>query len=247
MKIALIGKGNMGKAITDVVAGMEGHEIVAAYDLDNPLTKEGLKKADVAIEFTSRDAFLQNLELFLDSGVPVVVGTTGWYDELESVRKKVLAANASMLYAANFSLGVNIFFRMVRQAARLIAPFENFDIAITEQHHTGKQDAPSGTALKAAQEVLAGLPRKSRIKTAMPEAGRIQPDELLVTATRLGTVFGQHTIHIDSESDSISVSHTAKNRTGFARGAVEAALWLAQGGGRKGLLTMEDFLNEKLA
>ncbi|NTV47458.1 MAG: 4-hydroxy-tetrahydrodipicolinate reductase, partial [Chlorobiales bacterium] len=211
-----------------------------------PMTKEGLKKADVVIEFTNREAFLQNLDLMLDAGVPVVVGTTGWHDDFESVKKKVLASNTPMLYAANFSLGVNIFFRLVRQAARLIAPFENFDIAITEQHHTGKQDAPSGTALKAAQEVLAGLPRKTQIKTSMPEVGRIQPNELLVTATRLGTVFGQHTIHIDSESDSIEVSHTAKNRIGLARGAVEAAIWLAGKGG-KGMFSMDDFLNEKLA
>lgn len=246
MKIALIGKGNMGKVITEVVAGIAGHEIVASYDIDNPLTSDGLKNADVAIEFTNREAFLQNLDLFVESGVPLVVGTTGWYDELESVKKKVLSANATMLYAANFSLGVNIFFRMVRQAAHLIAPFENFDIAITEQHHTGKLDAPSGTAIKAAQEVLARLPRKTRIKTAMPEVGRIQPDELLVTATRLGTVFGQHSIHIDSESDSLTVSHTAKNRLGLARGAVEVALWLAANPEQKGLLTMDEFLNEKL-
>jgi len=247
MKIALLGTGNMGKAIAAAATSSGKHEIVAELNDKCPLSETSFQDADIIIEVTAPDAFLANLDVLLKANRPIVVGTTGWYNELESVKAKVLAANASLLYAANFSLGVNIFFRLVHEAARLIAPFEDFDVAVSEQHHTGKVDAPSGTALKVAREILSAMPSKTEIKTTLPAKGKIEPNELLVSAIRLGSVFGQHSVHIDSNSDSLLISHTAKNRQGFAKGAVEAAEWLAADGGKRGFFSMDDFLNEILS
>ncbi|ACF15101.1 Dihydrodipicolinate reductase [Chloroherpeton thalassium ATCC 35110] len=247
MKIALLGTGNMGKAIANIAKSSGKHELVAELNAATTLSTDAFKDADVIVEVTAPDAFLTNLDLLLQADRPIVVGTTGWYNGIEHVKAKVLEANGSMLYAANFSLGVNIFFRLVHEAARFIAPFEDFDIAVSEQHHTGKIDAPSGTALKVAREILSALPSKTSIKTELPAKGKIQRDELLVSAIRLGSVFGQHSVHIDSSSDSILISHTAKNRQGFAQGAIEAAEWLVRDGGQKGFFSMDDFLNEILS
>jgi 4-hydroxy-tetrahydrodipicolinate reductase len=245
MNITLVGNGRMGRQIADVVSLSDKHRIAQVLDVDNRIEASSFAGSDVIIDFTVRDAFLKNLPALVGSGVPVVVGTTGWDDQTDRVREAVRLAGASLLCSANFSLGVNIFLRTLREAARLIAPFGQFDIALAEQHHTGKADFPSGTALRAADVILSANPRKRSVVRELDDTRKILPEELQVASVRLGTVFGVHAAYIDSESDEIVVSHTAKNRTGFASGAVEAAEWLAGRHGRSpGFYTMDDFLND---
>ncbi|MEI6846955.1 MAG: 4-hydroxy-tetrahydrodipicolinate reductase [Chlorobiaceae bacterium] len=248
MRFTLVGNGRMGEQVALVIGQSNCHEISAVLDVNTPITPELFLGSDAIIDFTVRDAFFANLPAMLLSGVPVIVGTTGWDDEQEKVKSLVMEAGASLLYSANFSLGVNIFLRTVREAARLIAPFEQFDIAFAEQHHTGKADFPSGTALRAADMILSANQRKKNIVRQLSDEKKIAPEELLVAALRLGSVFGKHSAFIDSEADEIVISHTAKNRTGFASGAVEAAVWLvARHKIMPGFYTMDDFLNERLS
>ncbi len=238
----------MGEQVALVIARSGCHETAAVLDVNVPITADLFQGSDAIIDFTVRDAFLANLPAMLLSGVPIVVGTTGWDDVRQEVLSKVSAAGSSLLYSANFSLGVNLFLRTLREASRLIAPFSQFDIALAEQHHTGKADFPSGTALRAAEVVLSANSRKTTVVRELSDDRKLAADELQVAALRLGTVFGKHTAFIDSDADEIIISHTAKNRSGFAAGAVEAAVWLA--GRHKsapGFYTMDDFLNEKLS
>ncbi|EAT60103.1 4-hydroxy-tetrahydrodipicolinate reductase [Chlorobium ferrooxidans] len=248
MRFTLVGNGRMGTQVAQVIGQSGRHEIAAVIDIDTPITPELFRGSDAIIDFTVRDAFLLNLPAILSSGVPVVVGTTGWDDVRETVRSQVSDAGASLLWSSNFSLGVNIFLRTVREAARLISPFPQFDIAFAEQHHTGKADFPSGTALRAADMILEANRRKTTVVRELSDERKLAPEELHVAAIRLGTVFGKHSAFIDSELDEIVISHTAKSRAGFASGSVEAAEWLA---GRHrttpGFYTMDDFLNEKLS
>ncbi len=248
MRFTLVGNGRMGKQVASVISQSGCHETVAVLDVDTPVVPEVFHGSDAIIDFTVRDAFLGNLPAMLSSGVPIIVGTTGWDDVMDEVKKKVSLAGASLLYSANFSLGVNIFLRSVREAARLIAPFPQFDIAFAEQHHTAKADFPSGTALRAADMILSANSRKKTIVRQLSDDRKLAPDELQVAALRLGGVFGKHTAFIDSDADEIVISHTAKNRSGFASGAVEAASWLALRHKTKpGFYTMDDFLNELLS
>jgi len=245
MKVTLVGNGRMGQQIAGIVNASDANVIHKVLDVSDAVTPEVFEGSDAIIDFTVRNAFLANYKAMIASGVPVVVGTTGWDELMPQIAEEVNAAGSSMLYSANFSLGVNVFFRTLREAARLIAPFEQFDIALSEQHHTGKADFPSGTAIKAAQEVLNNNPRKRTIVRELEDGKKLQSDELQVSSIRLGTVFGVHSAIIDSESDTIELTHTAKNRTGFASGAVRAAEWLAQQHAAKpGFYTMDDFLND---
>lgn len=245
MKFTLVGNGRMGRQVAAVIGQSGRHEVAAVLDVDARIEPSSFAGSDCIIDFTVREAFLGNLPAMLDSGVPVVVGTTGWDDRMEEVLRKVEQSGNSLLYSANYSLGVNVFLRTLREAARLIAPFDQFDIALAEQHHTGKADFPSGTALKAAEVIMTANPRKKSVVRQLEDGRKLQPEELHVSSVRLGTVFGVHTAFIDSDSDEIVVSHTAKNRTGFASGAFQAAQWLA-GQHRKapGFYTMDDFLND---
>lgn len=245
MKLSLVGNGRMGRQIADIVARSGEHDIVCVLDAGDTIDADSLCGAEAIIDFTVRDAFLENYPALVASGIPVVVGTTGWDDAIELVRSEVASAGASMLYSANFSLGVNIFLRTLREASRLIAPFGQFDIALCEQHHTGKADFPSGTGLRAAEVVLSANPRKKSVTRQLEDGRKITGDELQVAAVRLGSVFGVHSAYIDSDADSIELTHTAKNRTGFASGAVHAAAWLAARHAVKpGFYTMDDFLND---
>ncbi len=248
MKFTLVGNGRMGQQVAQVIRQSGNHEVAAVLDVDATISPDVFRGSDVIIDFTVREAFLANLPAMLASGVPVVVGTTGWDDVLEEVKRQITAAGASLLYSANFSLGVNIFLRTVREAARLIAPFGQFDIAFAEQHHTGKADFPSGTAVRAADMILSANSRKKTVVRQLSDDKKLAPDELQVASLRLGSVFGKHSAFIDSDADEIVISHTAKNRSGFASGAVEAAAWLAlRHKTAPGFYTMEDFLNEKFS
>lgn len=240
LHVALVGYGKMGKAI-DAIAEDCGCRVALRLDSSSQIAPEAFESVDAIIDFTRRDAFLFNLPALLEARKPLVVGTTGWNAELESVKAKVREKNGAMIYAANFSLGVQLFLRAARELARLYAPFPEFDIAICETHHVEKLDSPSGTALKLAEEILATCPRKTAIQT--DERRKPLPNELRVSSMRLGKVFGKHELLIDSEFDEIALAHAAKNRYGFAKGALEAAKWIQ---GKAGVYSIDDFLDDQL-
>jgi len=242
MNLALIGHGKMGKEVECTAKG-KGMKIVTIFDEKNNaggigLTKEALKHVDVCIDFSSPHAVLDNIEAVAVCGKNMVVGTTGWYDRMEHVRKLVKEHKIGFLYAANFSLGVNIFSQIVMDASHLLQNHPEYDVAIREIHHKAKADSPSGTALALGSIVLHEIKRKSELLTTSPH-GSIKPEQMQVTSTRVGHWTGQHTVVFDSEADTIELVHTAKNRRGFALGAVVAAEWLR---GKKGFYTMRDVI-----
>lgn len=238
MKIALVGTGRMGQAV-EAVARERGHAVVARFDSGHPFSEDAdVHGADVAVDFSTPATALAHLEAYCRRGLPAVVGTTGWYDDRDRVQRWVDEHDGALLYAANFSIGVALLARALRALTPLLDRFDDYDAAIHETHHTGKVDSPSGTALMLADVLLGGLARKTHTE---PETqhGRIDPAALHVTSTRLGSVFGQHTVLLDGPFDEIALTHRARNRQGFASGAVRAAEWLP---GRHGLLTFDDFL-----
>jgi 4-hydroxy-tetrahydrodipicolinate reductase len=241
MKFALIGYGKMGKTIEQVITDQnKGDEIVLKISDSNiaDLTIENLRKADVAIEFTRPDAAIGNINLCFEAGVPVVVGTTAWLDKLPEVKKTCDAKNGALFYAPNFSIGVNIFFEINRKLAAIMNGQPQYDVSMEEIHHTEKLDAPSGTAIKAAEVVLLELKRKTSWQLAGSKIAEGNP--LLITAKREPHVPGTHVVTYSSDADEIQIIHQAKTRRGFAEGAVMAARWLP---GRKGVYEMKDLLS----
>jgi 4-hydroxy-tetrahydrodipicolinate reductase len=237
MKIALIGYGKMGRAIEEI-AVERGHEIVLKVNIDNleDNTIENIRKADVAIEFSGPESAYENLHKCLDAGVPVVSGSTGWLAKLDTIRQKCLELNGSFLYASNFSIGVNIFFAVNARLAELMAFHPQYDVSIREIHHTQKLDAPSGTAISLAEQVLAQSKSKKSWKNEPTE----NPSDLLIESERVDPAPGTHFVKYESPVDTIEIIHTAHNRQGFASGAVLAAEYIA---GRKGIFTMKDVLS----
>lgn len=237
MKIALIGYGKMGKIIEEI-ALERGHEIVLKLSIDNPqdFTAHNLKKADIAIEFTAPGAVVDNINKCLDWGVPVVIGTTGWYKQLDEIKNKCTATNGALLYASNFSVGVNLFFQLNKYLAKLMSKQEQYEVSMEEIHHVHKLDSPSGTGITLAEGILENYPRKK----SWAEGESTQQEVLGIHSKREGEVPGTHTILYSSKVDDLQISHIAHNRKGFARGAVMAAEWLL---GKKGIYTMSDVLN----
>jgi 4-hydroxy-tetrahydrodipicolinate reductase len=240
MNIALIGNGKMGKEVEHAAAERKVR-IVKVFTLENNLramglTTEALRDVDVCIDFSAPTAALENIRAVAECRKNIVVGTTGWYDKLKEVEKIVLEKKIGLLYSANFSLGMNIFSQILASAAHFFEKFECYDVAIHETHHRGKADSPSGTALMLGQITLQNIRRK---KTMLHETAHqtISPEQIHITSTRVGSTFGIHRVLFDSEADSIELVHTAKNRTGFALGALIAAEWLK---GKKGIFTMKD-------
>ncbi len=225
-RIAIIGDGKMGQAIASL-APAGGCEVVALIGEDRNSGAGGISAAtlggaDVAIEFTQPDAAVANIRACLSAGVPVVVGTTGWYDQLPSLSDEVKKRDGAMLWSANFSLGVNVMLELVRRAGELLEKTDAFDAHIVETHHSEKKDAPSGTA-----KVLGGA-----LEAAL---GRTVP----ITSVRTGFVPGTHEIVFDGRFEQIVLTHVARDRRVFAEGALRAAKWLA---GKKGVFTMADVL-----
>jgi len=233
MKIALIGYGKMGKEI-ESAAIAAGDTIVQKFDIDRPASVASLADADVCIEFSTPDTVVGNIQLALKAQKDIVVGTTGWYGRLPELKK--LVVQSGLLYSANFSVGVNMYFRIVAAAAELMRNAPDYDPYVHELHHRQKADSPSGTALRLADILLKRVERKKTIATHRMD-GKIAPDALHVTSTRVGTFAGTHTVGFDSEADLIEITHTARSRKGFALGALRAAHWLH---GRKGVYTMDD-------
>jgi 4-hydroxy-tetrahydrodipicolinate reductase len=236
MKIALIGYGKMGKAI-EQIAVSRGHTIVLTISAENleDNTVARLREADLAIEFTGPESAFDNVKRCLEAGIPVVCGSTGWLDHLEEARKSSLAAQTAFLYASNFSVGVNIFFEVNKRLAELMAPHPDYEVRITEIHHTEKRDAPSGTAITLAEQVLEKIHRKKEWVNHISD----NLDELEILSERIDPAPGTHTIEYRSEIDTIEIKHTAHNRRGFATGAVLAAEFIL---GKKGNFQMSDVL-----
>jgi 4-hydroxy-tetrahydrodipicolinate reductase len=245
MNIALVGTGNMGQAVA-AVAEERGHAVVARFDAAHPLTETeaaNLNGADVAIDFTLPDVALDHIERYCRWQQPAVVGTTGWYDALDQVRAWVEQHDATLLYAPNFSIGVALLVQALQRLVPLLDQLPEYDAALHEVHHTNKMDSPSGTAHMLADVLVDGLTRKTHVTTEAQHQ-RIDPAALHVSSTRLGSVFGEHTVTLDSPYDQITLAHAAKNRRGFAFGALMAAEWLS---GRTGLFTLDDVLADGLS
>ncbi len=234
MKIALIGYGKMGKAI-EQIALQRKHEIVLRIDADNQHEFANIAKADVAIEFTSPETAVTNMLKCFDENVPVVCGSTGWMNDFHDVEKACAEKNGTLLYASNFSVGVNIFFELNKKLAHLMKLQTHYEVSIEEIHHTQKKDAPSGTAISLAEQIMHQLPQK----TEWTNTPTNNAAALYIESKRIDPAPGTHTVTYHSEIDDILIQHTAHNRTGFATGAVLAAEFLL---GKKGIFTMQDLL-----
>ena len=229
LNLALLGYGKMGRTIAQL-APQRGFEVGLVMDIDvnagsAGVTPASFKEIDVCIEFTEPKAVLENIRRVAGVGCNLVVGTTGWHDQLEEVRKLIESSGVGMVYAANFSIGVQLFYRLARQAAELFAAFPIYDPYLTESHHKFKKDAPSGTALE--------------IKRLTQPA--FKDREIPVSSTRAGYIPGVHELGFDSEADTVILRHTARSRQGFAEGALYAARWVI---GKKGLFNFADVLQE---
>lgn len=237
MNIALIGYGKMGKAIHEI-AKQRGHEAVLIIDLDNQadFNAENLAKVDVAIEFTSPHTAFANVIKCLEHKVPVVCGSTGWLDKLDEAKKVAAENKTGLIVASNFSVGVNIFFEVNKRLAQLMAGQDNYDVTLKEIHHTAKKDAPSGTAITLAEQVLDAVTRKSNWVNDVAQ----NPAELSIISERIDPAPGTHFVKYSSAVDDIEIIHTAHNRTGFALGAVLAAEFLK---GKEGFFGMKEVLN----
>lgn len=231
MKIALIGHGAMGKLIERLATQKEDEIAVVIDEGDAELSPEDvaakLSSADVAIDFTTADAVERNVEACMRAKVPLVEGTTGWTGRSEAIAKMVRDSDGAFVFGANFSIGVNLFYKIVDQAAALFSKFPEYEVFIEEQHHSRKKDAPSGTALKLKDIVSRSIQK-----------------DLGVSATRAGSIPGTHRVGLDGPADQILLQHTARSREGFAAGALMAAAWIV---GKKGYYEFTDVIDEIIA
>jgi 4-hydroxy-tetrahydrodipicolinate reductase len=236
MKIALIGYGKMGKAI-EKIALSKGHEIVLRIDLENnhELTTQNLLNSDVAIEFTGPSSAFTNLIKCTEAGIPAVCGSTGWLKEYSVIRDAFQKNGSAFLYASNFSIGVNIFFELNKKLANLMATHPEYMAGIREIHHTHKLDAPSGTAITLAEQIISEIPT---LKNWINKTGE-KSGELPIISERLDPAPGTHEVKYQSAIDDIEIIHTAHNRDGFAGGAVLAAEFIQH---KKGIFSMKDVL-----
>ena len=231
MKIGLLGYGRMGKAI-EKIALERGHEIV--YKIDKDYNHGNLIKADVAINFSIPSAAVNNVIIALENSIPVICGTTGWLDHYKKVTQIALHKKTAFLYASNFSIGVNLFFKLNKTLAKIVQNQSDYKASVEEIHHIHKLDAPSGTAITLAEGILENSSLK---QWCQQDAGE---DELEIKSIREGEVPGIHTIQYKSDIDSITIRHEAFDRKGFAYGALIAAEWIV---GKKGIFKMDDVLN----
>jgi 4-hydroxy-tetrahydrodipicolinate reductase len=239
MKIALLGYGKMGEEIHRT-ALKRGHEIVAIYNNleDWEGDAERLREAEIAFEFSTPDSVVDNIFHCFELDIPVVAGTTGWLDDLDEAIRQCRERNQALLVSPNFSIGVNLFFELNRCLARVMSPWEEYEISIEETHHIHKLDSPSGTAIVLANDII----RNSERKEKWVREGAENPDELEIKSFRTENVPGTHVVRYESDMDTIEIIHTAKSRRGFALGAILCGEWLL---GKKGFYEMKDFLASK--
>ena len=257
MQLAIIGYGKMGKLIEER-ALEKGYKIAAVID---PYAEQSLRgsqvyksleslaqlpvKPDIAIEFTHPDAALENLLFLARAMIPTVTGTTGWFDKLPELKKEVEANNTSLFWAPNFSLGMNLFYRLAEYTSEIFDPFPEYDVAGFEVHHNKKADSPSGTAKEIAQRALSKMKRKKKAIYEMLDRPPTS-DELHFASMRVGSVPGTHSLVFDSPADSIEVTHILRNREGLVAGALRAAQWLYEQK-KAGIFTMDDMLSDILS
>lgn len=249
MKIALVGYGRMGKAIYALSKNSKDSvvAIIDSFSNDKEVTainisESSLKHADVVIDFSSPNSAVDNIKKYAELHLPAVIGTTGWYDRIDEV-EKILSDNSSKaVYSGNFSLGVAIFSRIVKYASHLFNKIPLYDVTLREVHHKEKADSPSGTALMLAERILSEMDRKDTLLIGNSE-GKIKPNELQVVSERVGYFSGMHEAIFDSPADTVTLTHTARTRDGFAFGALRAATWISRTK-KTGLLKMDDFLKE---
>ncbi len=236
MKIALIGYGKMGQAIEQIALN-KGHEIVLRIGIENveDFTIEAVQNADVAIEFTGPHSAVDNIKKCLDAGVPVVSGSTGWLAQWQEVTAYCQACNGTLLYASNFSIGVNLFFKLNSYLASIMRQYEEYEVSMEEIHHTQKKDAPSGTAITLAEQIMGQIPRK----TGWVNHATAAANELAIISERVDPAPGTHKIKYASAIDDIEIIHTAHSRQGFAAGAVLAVAFVH---GKKGIFSFDDIL-----
>jgi 4-hydroxy-tetrahydrodipicolinate reductase len=260
-KICLIGYGKMGRMIHQL-AQSKGCEVVSIIDpltgfdasrvdpnskaiipkYASEITKESLNDADVAIDFSHPTAAIQNLERLIELGQNTVVGTTGWHEQLSEITAKAETAQIGFLYGANFSIGMNLFSRLVVSAVAVFDSFEDYDLYALEKHHAQKQDSPSGTAIELAKLILSASSRKDKVVWDKLDR-RPQPDEFHFASIRGGSVPGTHSLFFDSPADTIELSHTVRSRATFAHGALMAAHWIAD---KKGVYSFSEMIQEIL-
>ncbi len=248
MRLALLGYGRMGKEV-ERVARIRGIEIVSIIDpnvkpggiFHTEITKESVKDADVVIDFTSPSSAIANIKKVSSLKKNMVVGTTGWSDNLEEAKKSVKESKTGLIYSSNFSLGVNAYFMIVEQAAKIFNKLEEYDVYGYELHHNQKVDSPSGTAKTTADILLSNIARKKKL--VCHADGKIAPHELSFGSVRAGSIPGTHVVGFDSDSDSIEIMHAARSRSGFALGSIMAAEWVYE---KKGFFSMKDFMVDYL-
>jgi 4-hydroxy-tetrahydrodipicolinate reductase len=236
----------MGREV-EALAAANGLTVVAKFDIDQNrdgagLTPQSLKNVDVCIDFSVPTEVLTNLRRAAACGKNLVIGTTGWYERLDEAKKIVEEKGIGVVYAPNFSVGMNLFFRLIEEAGKKFGRFQDYDVSVHEVHHKEKLDSPSGTALEIGRILLQAVPGKKELLSSNP-AGKIKPEQLQITSTRAGSFPGIHTVTFDSPADTIELRHTAKGRTGFALGALMAAKWI---NGKHGFYSFEEVLKEIL-
>ncbi len=251
MRVAIIGYGKMGREVERILLE-RGHEVALIVDAgeSDKLCKESLQGIDVAIEFTAPSAAYENIHTLIECGIATVSGTTGWGDRLEYIKQFAEEKGGALFYASNYSLGVNLLFRLNRQLAAMVERVGGYEVAIEEVHHTQKIDSPSGTAITLAEGVLSSLTTKNAWVNYAPELSEAQnrisqiedaaANKLVIESKREGNIVGIHTVKYEAVDDSLTISHTIKNRRTLALGAVVAAEFLC---GKVGFYTMDDLLN----
>jgi len=247
MNIIIVGYGKMGCEVEAAVAA-RGHTVACRVDPVNPkadakeLSPAIRKGADAAIEFALPECLMDRINFYTKEKLPAIIATTGWQDKLAQVKTIVEKSGSAILYGSNFSIGANIFFSLVRHGVEIINEFPDYDVMGYELHHKRKKDSPSGTALTTSQIIMDASERKTKLVTEKLDRA-IAADELHFASVRGGYIPGIHTVLLDSEADTIEITHNARSRGGFAAGSVAAAEWLV---GKKGLFQFQDFIKEKI-
>jgi 4-hydroxy-tetrahydrodipicolinate reductase len=251
LEFAMIGDGRMGQRISELAPELRFDRKLLLGKENNAkaegITKSSFKNVDVAIDFSQADVLMSHAEAVLKTGTPLVIGTTGWLDgqqqaAMESLIKKY---DGRVVYGSNFSLGVQLFMKLAREAGRLMGNADGFDAAVHEVHHTRKADAPSGTAITLANQFLDGAGKQNKTAYGVPERGKVDGKRFRISSQRLGDVFGEHQLRINSDWDDIELTHRARSRDGFAGGALKTARWLIQQ--PSGFYFVEDKVSDILA
>ena len=249
MHVVLTGFGKMGKELYSVLEE-RGHKVVGVIDpfsLDKRVTNKTIEascfeNADVVIDFSSPENAVENIKKYMDFSIPAIIGTTGWLDGLDCVKAYGEGKDLRIMYSGNYSIGVALFLKLCRKAGELYGKVAGYDASIYEIHHTEKKDSPSGTALMVASALMETMEGKKKILLGNSE-GKIEKESLQISSMRVGKTPGVHSVIIDSDADTITLTHTARSRAGFALGAVMAAEWIKDTT-KRGILTLDDYLNE---